>query len=446
MPATRDDMMTAILRDLATMSEHLVVQLLPPDANELGQVQRPGAAALLGEIEQVLRLVPRLVEELERNPSATSVEVLWSRRPKGATASRKPGHYALAGERWIPTHWGQVVPVLEVDPKPLSYVLSVLGVLQARLDAWRVRLGVSLEGAIRERQASASRWAQEEADALNEVRLRTDAAHARLEAGARILRAAASSRLTAHASPPRPYPRGPAWSALRSVAARLGDPTESLRNHSALFHGHGASLADYPYLYERWCGLQILMAFERRDFEILADPLAALLLGGEIRLRDRATRRMQLTVHVTPRLLPGQAHASGLEAVGGERSPDYVIVGPGRGGLDAFVLDATLATAPEARAGKYRYLEDLAFSAPQRVAGRFAKRFPLRAWAMAPLDRVDCELAEAEGRCGTIPMSPFTGQAALTDWLDDVLAHVLAWSGSEPRPNAAEMVLEERAR
>ncbi|MEW6074074.1 MAG: hypothetical protein AB1726_15940 [Planctomycetota bacterium] len=103
---------------------------------------------------------------------------------------------------------------------------------------------------------------------------------------------------------------------------------------------------------------------------------------------------------------------------------------PGRTGHDAFVLDATLALGSDLRQTKARYLNLLEFASPMRIAGVPVRHPPLRAWSVAPLRRPLCDLLSVDGQSGTIPLEPPPGDdRAMRAWLEDVLAHVLAWGG-----------------
>ena len=209
---------------------------------------------------------------------------------------------------------------------------------------------------------------------------------------------------------------------LRRLADVLQRPQAYLGSH--LRHAlQQTSIAALPFLYQRWVGWRLVLALQSMGFRAVNEPIGCLFLGGGIRLR---TDDLEMSLWCEPRLLRA-AHPSGLRAATREAQPDYVLVFPGQGGRDAFVLDATLASSRTAQ--KARYREGIELDAPRTIAGVPVRRRPLRAWAAAPTPTQHCDLHAPDGSVGTIPMLPgrFV-DGPLRAWLQDAIEHARAWA------------------
>jgi len=184
--------------------------------------------------------------------------------------------------------------------------------------------------------------------------------------------------------------------------------------------------ADVGYLYQRWCGLQLLLSFERQGWQVLDDPVGALFLGGTIQLRSGGTRAQ---LWVESRIGSKREHASGVTVRGAmEQSPDFMLLVPGPGGADLFVLDPTLSRNPEVYETKSKYLQTLLIR--HVVAGRSCFRGPVRSWAAIPEIRDSCRLLGAlDGTTGFVPLHPLAQtHSGLDAWVSDVSRHALAWT------------------
>ena len=184
-------------------------------------------------------------------------------------------------------------------------------------------------------------------------------------------------------------------------------------------------MADLPFLYQRWCGLKLIEALRAMGWRCKKDSLPVLFLGGELEFEKQG---VLLSLWFEARIFSEIGHASGMVCAEKEASPDFLLLTPGRGGRDAFVLDATLSTSSEARSLKSKYLSTLRNAGMRTIAGVPTRHGPLASWAAAPIARSSCDLEGGSGRSGTVPMLPVNwSDAPLRAWLGDIEAHALAW-------------------
>jgi hypothetical protein len=273
-------------------------------------------------------------------------------------------------------------------------------------------------------QNSQSDYAQHDRNTLLAMRSRLYNAQAKLSHARLLLFRGASVRLLPMPTPPLPYPRTRNWQRLRQYARHLQQPEEGLPSFLHRVLNETVEVADTPYLYQRWCGVNLLQGLVQLGWQYEDDPLGALFLGGKIRLFKHA---IQITLWVEPRFVRHEIHPSGFQCRQVlETHPDYMLVTPGPHGVDAFILDPTLTADIEIRRSKGRYLDTLETQAS--IAGVPVSRNPLRAWSAAPIHRPNCELDDPYGYTGTIPMHPldWTMQPLLA-WLQDMDNYACAW-------------------
>jgi len=391
-------------------------------STEMGTVAN--SSALLNSIDFLTSLVPQLVAELQTTDITHKVMVHYTTSPKRATFSRRPNDYQQDNlKRLLPSHWLNVLPVAELDARPLRWLLYLLNLQQNALAKIHSRTTKYIDNSLLNQQGE-SNYAENDRATLLSMRSRLDEAQAKLEhARVTLLRRV---RLAPSPSLPHPYPRSTAWIRLRRYAQQLIQPTEYLPTFlNALLNGT-LEIADTPYLYQRWCGIKLLKAFESLGWVWHDDPTGALFLGGKIPLYRS---EVEIGIWVEPRFSPYKVHPSGFT---GRRPieihPDYLIVTPGPHGIDAFILDPTTTADVEIRRSKGKYLNLIEVIGMANVAGFPVVRNPLRAWSAAPLHLPHCELDDTEGRTGTIPMHPLDWSIhPLQEWTRDISHYALAW-------------------
>jgi len=184
-------------------------------------------------------------------------------------------------------------------------------------------------------------------------------------------------------------------------------------------------VADILYLYQRWCGLQIIHAARRLGWQADGEIVGALFLGGLIQLRCEDE---VVELWVEPRLSAAQGPRIGWHSGrDGELTPDFLFVTGAPGQRAAFVLDATLLTQQEFLAEKTRYRNQLVGLDTLFIARGPQTRRPLRSWSAAPIRSSHCRVADPQGIGGTIPMDANEAAfPALDAWLGDVLRHAQA--------------------
>ncbi len=423
------DLASRIIDDLRAFS----ADLLQAGIDERGP-RSPSAGAsressLLHAIKSLTALVPRLLSELETADTPVRYEETVAATPKGASLSRRPADYQLRGGHVIPRRWVRMTPLPEESSHALRYLLFLLDRQRDALLEVEERSRKRIDEALAARRGS-SAWAKADAHRLRALTDGLEETRARLDRSINSVRRRAGARAIATARTPSPYPPTQSWVALRRLAPGLLDPQARLPAHLTGLLNRDAAIADLPYLYQRWCGLKIVEALHDLRWEVQADPVGAIFLGGLITFeRDGHS----LDLWVEPRLQRSGGHASGFRCARGvDATPDYMFVTPGPGGPDAFILDATLQNAGQDHVAKGRYLDLIELGHLVRVAGCPIKRQPRLAWAAAPILAAHNKTLRADGAIGTVPMNPLRWNAEpIRDWVHDVTRHALAWSLAE---------------
>jgi len=414
-----------IVADLAAFAPELMEPGLAPQS--VHGVPR-SVAAPIRQAQQLARLVPVLVAEAETVEDERLAVEVASARPHGARLSLRGADYERHGQRVLPRRWVRRVPATAKRPAALRYLWHVVDARGERLAAVAARRRKWMEEALRARSGD-SRWAQEDVRALRAMGASLERTSSALERARALLLRSLGPRARPCARPPRPFPLGAAWAALRRLLGAWEGPDafDSLRG--ILRDPLGA--ADLAFLYQRWCGVKLYQALEDTGFALeRGDPVGALLLGGQISLTREAAR---IDLWAEPRLACTDEHESGYRCAGRgklEATPDFLLVTSGPRGPDAFVLDATKSADDELLRQKFVYLSEVESAATRLVAGVPTTQGPLRSWAMAPIGGNHCRLESSDGSRGVIPMQPAHYlDGGLRAWVQDVADHARAWSG-----------------
>lgn len=383
--------------------------------------------ALLKSIDFLTALIPQLVLELQMTDTTHKVMIHYTSVPKQATFSRRPSDYQQeeTSKRLLPAHWLTVLPVPEIDVRPLRWLVHLLDLQQKALKKVQLRTTKYIDDSLLTQQGESS-YARHDRATLLAMRTRLGEAEAKLEQARSSLLRSVQFRIVPSKTLPYPYPRSKAWQRLRRFAQQLIQPEEFLPNFLYNLFNGTVEIADTPYLYQRWCGIKLLNTFEKLGWFRRENPSGALFLGGKIALYQAD---VQISIWIEPRFSRSKAHPSGFicrEVT--ETHPDYMIITPGPSGIDAFILDPTTTSDQEVRQGKAKYLDTIEAIGMMSIAGIPTVKNPLRAWSAAPIHKPHCELDDSEGRTGTIPMHPldWTDQP-LTEWLLDIHHYALAW-------------------
>jgi hypothetical protein len=426
-PIGRLQLVERMLADLRAFSPELVDPGALPAATLPARLTGAGImAGALRRCREFAGLVPNLVREAHADERDAAWEEHATRLPVHARLSRRAADWTRDAGRLVPARWSVLAADERPDPRALAWLAGILDALEGEVHTARTRAE-----ALRDEAALPGEHDEAEQElqrvALGEQCQRLDAALAELGGARAELHRAAGTRIVPSARLPQPYPSGPAWTALARSLREGTSPLERLRGAlTELLRGEVVA-ADVPWLYQRWCGLQLLLALARAGARVRSgNVLEALYASGRI---DFTLNPGWLSLFVEPLLKRGESHASGYFACrGSEASPDFLIVVPGPQGTDAFVLDATLSTNEAALRAKFRYLTLLASVSPVTIAGTATQKPPARAWALAPLVRAECDLKSADGSTGIVPMSPLRWMpAGLEAWLQDVVQHARAW-------------------
>lgn len=415
-----------MIADLAAFSG----QLLAPGTSE----HKPRASnrtelatddVVLRAIERFVGMLPHLLEELEDIEDLRNQAEVRTWTPARARISHHPADWVRSARGIMPQRFVCIDPAHEPAIGALAWVLHLLEALQTELEHVQQRTRRHLEDARQSRRGT-SAWAVRDLGALQHLERRFEFGRIALERGRRSIARRAGRRVLAARRAPSPYPRGRSWWRVRELAADIEDQGRTLAARIARLLDVDPEFADEPVLYQRWCGMRIVQGLEGLGWSVEGDFIGALYLAGRVAFRQGDAR---IDLWVESRVTRDE-HASGFACVrGADATPDFMIVTPGAGGLDAFVLDATMSTDPEVLASKSKYLELLQGRAPAMVAGVVSgPRRPLRSWAAAPMELAHCSLTTQSGSMGIVPLHPVRWQPGpLRAWLSDIERHARAW-------------------
>ncbi len=425
-----DEFAEAIAADLRSVSHELLERGLATRQVAQASGSAGGGStsrALLLAVHRIAVLMPTLLDEAQTIEGLALDEVRTTLSPLRSVPSQRPSDYLMdeSTGHLVPLRWLQPTHREEPVLPPLRWLMYVVETLQYLVEQHLRRLTKQVQDAEAVRSGD-STYALADAVRLRELL-------APIQRAARLI-ALARQQIQGHAgrliSPserlPDPFPMSSAWRSLRRDLTSLMNPHAALPELVRSLLTFPVDVAELPFLYQRWCGLQLLRAFARQGWDPAGDTVGPLFLGGKIELRN-AGRQIELWVE--PRLDRAKATTVGFGPLDTlDVTPDYLIVTRTRGGRDLFVLDPTLMTnLTESR--KDRYLVNIQGVDALLVAGVPVARRPERAWACVPLRTGVCHLGDPAGKSGAIPMHPVHWRSEPLDaWLADVLRFDAAWS------------------
>jgi hypothetical protein len=414
-------LVAAMVRDLEAASPQLL---------EIGVDESRNSRTTEGPLGSLVRtfskLLPRLLADLRHHPASTLVTTAPSYVPTREPLSRRATDYRIRDGRMLPLRWVRVESVPTADLQALRWLLYLCDELEKRVTERRSRVEKQFNEALRTRGGRSEHGKAVET-ALQDMRGALQTTSQTLERARRRIMRTSEQQIGASARTPDPVPPGEAWAAIRRLhSTRLTEEALLAAQVSEVLSG--ANAADIPFLYQRWCGLKLVEGLQSLGWHPEQDVSGPLWLGGRIPFRHGHGH--QLMVWVEPRLERARVHPSGFRcARGDEVSPDYLIVTPGPGGRDAFLLDPTLSTDRAALNEKGKYLTRIELGIFATLAGCPVVRRPRLSWALSPLNGRHGHLLTSDGRVGAIPMNPDGFIIApLRAWLTDVTRHAKAWS------------------
>ncbi len=413
-----------VVADLRAVSSDLLEPGLAKAA-PIGAVggHGPLLRALLMAADAFSALTPRLLTELDMTADGTSGEWRPTMVPRGARPSTARHDYVLSDGMALPMRWLRFEVEQRPDAGALRWALYVCDQLRQGLHTHSIRLERQLAEALLVRSGE-STWAVQESQTLRALGQDVQQRLASLRQTETSIRSAAGRQIFGSDRAPMPFPRQPAWSRLKLLARELLNPGAMLGAMLNDVLAEPIALADVPFLYQRWCGLHLVQAFERLGWQRRGDLTGALFLGGRIELSGLGSG--QITIWIDPRVSRATMPLTGWGCTlqGAELTPDFLITCGEAGTRDAFVLDATLATSDEVLSSKSKYRSGIVGIDMLLVAGVPVARRPLRSWAIAPLDSTLCRLNDPEGRTGGVPLHPGRRDLrALDSWVADVSLH-----------------------
>jgi hypothetical protein len=413
-----------VVADLREISADLLEPGLAPPA-PIGAMGGHGLLlrGLLIAADTFAALTPKLVSELDLTSDPALGEWRSSVLPRGARPSVAIHDYVLSNGVALPLRWLRFDAEQSPDFPALRWALFVCDKLQQELQTQFLRLGRQLEEASLVRSGDSS-WAMQDSQTLRALAQDVQRRVVSMKQAEVGIRAVAGRRIVGNDRAPMPFPQQPAWSRLQRLARDLLNPTAMLATTVRHLFAEPLVLADVPFLYQRWCGLQLVQAFERLGWTRRGDLLGALFLGGRVELVGVGAG--QLTIWIEPRVSRATMPLTGWGCVSKneELTPDFLITCGEAGMRDAFVLDATLGTSDEVLKSKAKYRGRIVGVDTMFVAGVPVARRPLRSWAVAPLDSTLCRLSDPEGRTGGVPLHPGRSDfGALDSWVSDVSLH-----------------------
>ena len=387
---------------------------------------------LLSKIHVFGALVPACLRENSELLPQRGARWVMSRTPRRARASRHPRDFLHIGHQLLPTRWERPEPVGENETRGHGWILHLWEALWSELEQARSRIGTQLTRALQavSQDLVVDSFEVEIRDRLRALEEQFETAERTLIRTRTLALRSSPTRVAPSPRRPVPYPGGTAWMRLGQLSARILNPAAELPDTlHALIDGH-AEIAELPFLYQRWCGLQAIDALARLGWRARRDPVPVLFLGGRIDFLPPTGAGYdgeRLSLWIEPRIPPTSSeeppHESGLSCAGAQAlRPDYLFVAEDSRGAEAYVLDPTFTTiAPEAEEkGKYR--SRLSFTQPHILAGVPTRKPPRRSWAAQPLRRSGNMLLDPEAKLGIVPLHPIQRDwSGLEDWLRDLL-------------------------
>jgi hypothetical protein len=408
-----------MLRDLREFSGELLEAGLTTPATILAGAAPTSLSSLLARIDAFSREVESALSDAKQRPHDAD-RMTQTRSARGASPSRSPADYVISNGRPLPKVWFRLETQDALPMDMARWLAGIAARLGDNLTVESARLSKQIDEATFARDGESS-YALEDAALLDRMRSPLSRAARQLRNTVSLICTQAGAEATPVMRRPRSLPLGQPWQRLRRIAETLDRPTDAI-GEWLRSRAHSPSSADIPFLYQRWCGVQILHAANRLGWTTASDPIGPLFLGGAIALR---LGEDLVELWVEPRLAETQAARIGWRSPERqELTPDFLFVTGPAGNRDAFVLDATMTTYSVFLAKKSRYRTKLMGVDPRHIAGVQLPRRPLRAWAAAPVKGETCQVTDSDGFVGVIPIHGAAQSfPALDAWLGDVFRH-----------------------
>lgn len=423
MTMEKSDWVDRIVSDLSDFSSNLLdVGLSNHKLIIKSRHQYSPAAFSLKKINYVINKVPLMIKELESDESRSSIDFTYSNTPKMAQASRRPSDYAMINEKAIPIKWIKSNHLIVKRLDALRWLLGLMSAFSEELDQYIAKLRKQVEEA-RLIRAGESIYAQSDMEVLDDMLENVKAIQRRMESCKNMIRRETDRYIRPSKIPPNPFPLSPTWQVFRRYINALHDPRVYLSEWVNQLFMDPIAVADIPFLYQRWVGLQILNSAERLGWKSSGNIVGSLFLGGGI---EFSQGDVKVYMWVDPRLSSHQSGLIGWKPLnkGHELTPDFVFVSGYPGNRDAFILDATLSTTKETAEDKGKYRYQLVGDDLQMVAGVPTIKQPLRSWAACPAPSNYCQLLDQHGFKGIIPVNPSQNNfSALDAWMSDLFIH-----------------------
>lgn len=385
-------------------------------------------------VDSLCARIPALLGELEHHERTSATSMEHTRIPWSSTPSKSPGDYVNRDGRLLPLRWLSPNFDRTVDTEPLRWLVTVISALREQLEVHSTRLGKQVETA-RFARSGDSEYAALDGRALDHMLSDLEGTKRALQQAIGSITRRVGGRVSPALRAPNPYPRTPAWQMFRRETNRYLYPEQFLGAWVGDILSEPIPVADVPYLYQRWCGLQILAACQRLGWQINGDKVGALYLGGALSLYKGGN---SFRLWIEPRLSLAKATEIGWrsEARTGELTPDFLFVCGELGSRDAFVLDATLSTNETLLNGKGTYRDRMIGHDLVIIAGVPVLRRPVRSWAISPVRSRTCRLSDPFGYTGVIPLDAHSDDfSALEAWLRDVFSHIALTTTHEKPTN-----------
>ena len=258
----------------------------------------PLLRGLLTAADRFAALTPRLLTELDLTTDGSSGEWRPTMMPRGARPSTAPHDYVLSNGAALPLRWLRFDAEQRPDASALRWALYLCDLLRQQLHTHSLRLGRQLEEALLVRSGE-STWAVQDSQTLRGLAQDVQQRLVSMRQAEASIRAVAGRQIFGSDRAPMPYPQQPAWSRLKRLARELLNPETMLGTMLNDLLAEPIALADVPFLYQRWCGLHLVQAFERLGWKRRGDLTGALFLGGRVELLG--VRDGQMTM-VYPRM------------------------------------------------------------------------------------------------------------------------------------------------
>lgn len=414
-----------IVSDLRHFARELLDPGLAPvrsGESSTGQQTNTGLDQIwLKAAEGVIRRLDHLLADLEQVEEEATFSTRFRPHPHGGFFPRTATSYAHHNGRLVPKRWEHPVSREIPDPEVLRWLLHVIDLLHTRISEREQQLSEWITDADKFRSFSTDVWSLNEQAHLKEMLSPYHrGAKQLLRARSRVCRIF-NYRPTPRRVRPEPYPQSPAWFWISRLHNLLQHPQASLPHFVQALLAEPVSLADRPFLFQRWCGLKILEACRKEKWKITGDSLGCLFLGGQLQLRKEET---EVTLWIEARLPTDHGHPANLRSKHTTPlSPDYIFqITQGNMGTEAFSLDATLMHHDDAaRLKADKYLNGLIGTDWNLVCGVPAERGLARSWLAVPIDSPTAKLLDRHGQTGLIPFHPLHwNDMPIRHWMRDV--------------------------